>query len=119
MIIFKKVLVWFYVVCISIKTMRQLHLGEIVVHDGQRFVLINGITRPLWHCQNINTEECCFLRESEFKRASIIKSLFHNLGFNYWFFMTNWYKIWCEQGGLDWTDRCGLWPDQNKNLSTK
>ena len=117
----KKIYWWLFIVRLSLSRMRGLNLGDLVIHDGREWVLVQGVARPRWDLRlaltfGLDLGELAkplisknLVHESEFKKVRSIGNYWHSFRSAYKFYMTNWYDIWCRDGIKPWMRGCNIW----------
>ena len=106
----KKIYWWLFIVRLSLSRMRGLNLGDLVVHEGREWMLVQGVSRPRWDL----AKPCCHkngVHESEFRKVRSIGNYWRSFRGAYRFYMMNWYGIWCREGIKPWMRGCNIWGD--------
>ena len=99
---------WVYIVWLSVRKCFDLNLGDLVVHEGREWMLVQGVARPRWDL----AKPCCRkngVHESEFRKVKRIDNYWRSFRGAYKFYMTSWYSIWCREGIKPWMLGCNIW----------
>ena len=82
---------------ISLKGVKEIHIGEHVKYKGEVLFVNNGVAYPYWdlvplECDENGKRKSIRVHEDELKKVWI-KYLKYSLLFHYNFYMDNWYRI--------------------------
>lgn len=95
---------------LCLKAIGNTNLGDHVVYNGARYVVING-TRPqswdLW-----NGKERLVAPRSECKKELSFKGAVQSFKMAWHFYMTSWFDIWCRVGVEPWMRNLRIWQDK-------
>ena len=110
----RRIYYWFKIVFLSLKWIPNINLGDIVLCEGRRWVVSQGVTAPTWEIQTVDGFERKSVHESLFKKEPTFKNYLGSFKFGYSFYMTSWYQIWCHRGIEPWMKSCRIWGDKIK-----
>jgi len=83
----------------------KTNLGNKVIHNGEKYTIINGVTSGMWKIAN-NTVTIEVPRK-ECKYVVSLKNITHSYKSGVCFYKTNWLDIWKRNGFKEWM-RCAI-----------
>lgn len=96
------------IVRLSLRWIRSLNLGDIVIHEGREWMLVQGVRRPYWDLARPCSRKDG-VHEKDFKKVKSISNYWRSFRSGYKFYMTNWLSIWKREGIKPWMRGCNIW----------
>ena len=103
----KTIYYWLLVVRLSLRWIKQPNLGDVVLYQGKRWVLFQGMRDPIWSLSC--NRECIEVHRDNFRKVPGIKSAWRSFRSGYRFYMTSWFSIWVREGIKPWMLGCNIW----------
>lgn len=76
----------------------RLNLGDIVRHQGRRYILTQGVCQSRWNMAPVSGEGYLeHIDESLFKKERTLRNLWHDLTFAWNFYRGYWFDIWVRE----------------------
>lgn len=99
-----------FIVFLSLRWMRNLCLGDIVVYNGKRYTLTQGVANPYWSLSLIDGKERLErIHRKEFKKERSVSNWIGSFKRGHQFYMDHWYAIWVHGGVKPWMRECKIW----------
>lgn len=109
MAFFIRIYYWLMIVVLSLKWVPKINLGDIIIYQGKRYFVANGVCAPSWDIQLVGGFERLLIHQSKFKKECTLKNFMGSFKSGYRFYMTSWYSIWCHSGIEPWMKACNIW----------
>lgn len=91
----KALLVELRIVVLSVKAIFNLNLGDIVRHNGKRYVLSQGVSKPSWNIGEVGGGEYLeYIHEDDFRKERTLSNAVHSFRFMHRFYCGYWRDIW-------------------------
>ena len=110
----RQIYYWIKIIFLSLKWIPNINLGDIVLYEGKRWCVMQGVMAPTWEIQVVDSFERKSVHESLFKKEATVKNYFGSFKSAYQFYMTSWYRIWCYSGIQPWMKACRIWGNRIK-----
>lgn len=104
----KRIYYWLLIVWLALRWVRRLNLGDVVVHEGSRWTLIQGVCAPFWDLYDGTTRKPR-VHEREFRKVGGVRAAWRSFRSGYRFYMRSWFDIWVRQGIQPWMRDCDIW----------
>ena len=105
----KKIKYKILIICLSIKWMFRINLGDWVIYKNNKYIVCNGVRCDSWRLGALENGHEGWVLRKECKKVRTIKNMMGSYYFGYQFYMTNWYDIWVRSGIELWMKRCKIW----------
>jgi hypothetical protein len=89
-----KVRVYFRITLFCLQRTREICLGDIVRWQGKRWVVYNGVTRPVWDLSELGGRRLERVNESEFRKERSFGNFVHDIRSTWRFYRGYWFDIW-------------------------
>jgi len=104
-----KVLVYFMVLCLSIKWIFKINLGDKAIYQGKKYIVANGVRYGCWRLHRLNNGDNGWVKRADCKKVITLHNLLGSFKSGYSFYMGNWYRIWVNSGIEPWMKGCSIW----------
>lgn len=103
-----------YIVWLALWWVPRFNLGDIVLHKGKEWSLIQGVCAPTWSLIRGDFErgtgERVDAHEGDFRKVRSLSNYWQSFRSGYRFYMQSWYGIWMRNGMEPWMLGCNIWP---------
>ncbi len=97
----KKVVLKIRFILIGLKNIFQLNLGDIVIYNGTKCILTQGVYSPEWHMHEVVTNARHeYIHKKKFRKAVSYKNVKNAINGTYRFYMDYWFSIFCRNISL-------------------
>ena len=111
-----KAIYWrLFIIRLALRWIGQLNIGDEVIYNGRRWMLIQGVSDPVWGL--VSGAERVDVNKSEFRKVLGIRSAWRSFLSGYRFYMRSWYGIWKREGIRPWMRGCRIWADDSVERS--
>ena len=93
---------------LSMKWVFRFNLGDEVVYNGKRYLLVQGVCKPRWDLA-AGEDRPKYVHESEFRKVRSPYNYWHSFRSGWRFYMNSWYGIWRRNGIEPWMRGCRIW----------
>ena len=100
-----------YIIWISLRWIRKVCLGDIVVYKGEEYFISNRVNPMFWTLQQPNYgKRVEYAPREECTKKKTFNNYFKNYKQGYNFYMTNWYGIWVNNRDIaPWVRTLRIW----------
>ena len=100
-----------YIIWISLRWIRKVCLGDIVVYKGEEYFISNIVNPMFWTLQQPNYgKRVEYATMEECTKKKTFNNYFKNYKQGYNFYMTNWYGIWVNNRDIaPWVRTLSIW----------
>ena len=126
---FKKIYWWSYIIILSLRWVRKINIHDKVIYNGKVYIISDGVhypkwdirrydptwaNDPVWGCMSKgldkdgNPNRICIDEKLLYKVRSL-RNYWGSFAFGYYFYMTNWFDIWVDEGIKPWMRGCNIW----------
>lgn len=100
-----------YIMWISLRWIKKVCLGDIVMYKGEEYFISNGVSPMSWTLQQPNFgKRVENAPRGECLKKKTIKNYLKNYNQGYNFYMTNWYGIWVHNREISpWIKALRIW----------
>lgn len=103
------------IILLALRWIPDLNLGDIVIYNGKRYALNQGVCRPSWDMGLVGGDEYLkHINEADFKKECSLKNYWGSFCSGYRFYMINWFDIWVRNGIEPWMRGCNIWAKGTK-----
>lgn len=109
---FTKIYYRTYIAYLAIRWIFQINLGNKVTYKGKIYWVDNGVISGCWTLspEDRKGARLEYIPREECKLVLTPLNLHRSFRYGYWFYMTSWYQIWCNQGIEPWVKALPIWP---------
>lgn len=100
------------IVRLALRWVRKLNPGDIVIHEGRRWTLIQGKCAPLWDLHD-GDDYKPMVHERDFRKVGGVRAAWRSFRSGYDFYMRSWHDIWVNEGIKPWMRGCNIWGRRN------
>jgi hypothetical protein len=86
---------------LALKWVFRINLGSYVLYKGKKHMVMNGDITNQWRLDGI--EDCRgYVPRCDCSKIWNLQEIYHSFRSGYNFYMTNWYRIWVNEGIQGW-----------------
>jgi len=104
----------FYIIRLSLRWCWIVNLGDLVWYQGKKYIVCNGVYSNSWRLNNLDNGDNGWVSRSDCKKVLTLSNIFGSFRSGYWFYMTNWFKIWMQSGIKSWMRGCDIWAKRDQ-----
>lgn len=111
-------MLWQYrIICLSLRWIRTLNLGDLVIFRGEEWAINQGVARPYFDLVCVSDGKCVsHVHMLRFKKVRSLRNWWGSFCSGYQFYRRSWYDIWvrvgvepCELGLNIWAGKAPSW----------
>lgn len=99
-----------YIICLALRWMPQINLGDMVWYAGNEHLVCNGVRSGSWRLANLDNGDRGWVKRIDCKKVKAIGNYLQSFQSGYRFYMTSWFDIWVREGVKPWMRGCRIWP---------